>query len=180
METTSYLIRLKPNLGDGVRTGAVYGFLASLAYNALTLVIWLAPLMSRSPDPNRNSAIQGALGLSAMTCAFTVIPSAFIGFVDGALVAAILSIWKKRISSTWAGVVGLTIGAIVIFTANYLLWRAFGNDTSFMRFLLPTHANPAVVYFSHPFLFPSIIAIMLSAIGTREINKRNFLEKEAG
>ncbi len=180
MENTSYLIRLKPNLGDGVRTGAVYGFLASLAYNALTLVIWLAPLMSPSPDPNRGSAIQGALGLSALTCAFTVIPSAFIGLVDGALVAAILSIWQKRISNAWAGVVGLTIGAIVIFIANYLLWRAFGNDTSFMRFLLPIHANPAAVYFSHPFLFPSIIAIMLSAIGTREINKGNLLEKEAG
>ena len=104
----------------------------------------------------------------------TVIPSTIIGIVGGILIAAILAMWEKRVGSVLAGLIGLTVGIILMLIVNYVIWQnssiGFSARTPFLDFLI--HQNL--------FFVPSVIAILLSTIGTLQINRKEPLELSTG
>jgi hypothetical protein len=176
----SYLHRLQPLLRDGIRTGALYGFLASLIYNAFVLSIWLISSLVRPPDLDQDSMLRVVFAASGWSCMLNLIPSVLVGSAGGVLIAALLAIPARRVTTTSASLIGLTVGTVVVLGANYLLWLRLGKSLPFWTFLFPRDFNIAFIYFRSPFLLPSIIPIILSAICARRINKEVLMEHNAG
>jgi len=105
--------------------------------------------------------------------------------LGGILVAAILAIWRNGLANLWASLVGLVVGTIILVIVNYLIWRGlflgvYAHD-SFVDFIFPRGTD--WVYFiinQNPFFIPSIIAVLLSTFGARQINKHVLLEQSTG
>ena len=116
----------------------------------------------------------------AWSCMLNLIPSVLVGSAGGALIAALLAIPARRVTNKWASLIGLIVGTVVVLVANYLLWMRLGNSLPFWTFLFPRDLNIAFIYVRSPFLLPSIIPIILSAICGRRINEQEPLEQNAG
>jgi hypothetical protein len=179
-ESNSYLKRLRPILRDGIRTGAIYGFSASLIYNAFVLSFWLISALVRPPNLDQDSMLRVVFAAGAWSCMLNLIPSVLVGSAGGTLIAALLAIPARRVTNKWASLIGLAVGIVVVLVANYLLWMRLGKSLPFWTFLFPRDLNIAYIYFRSPFLLPSIIPIILSVICARRINKAKLMEENAG
>lgn len=182
MQTNSYLNRVKPLLSNGIKTGAVFGFLGSLIYTILLVsLLFFGSLLFSPPIPQRDSVLLGSFAIGSVICIITVVPSTIIGIIGGVLVSCIIAIWGKRISNISASFIGLTVGIILALIVNYLIWRTlyfgvYAHD-SFADFIFPINVD--FIDFSinqNPFFVPSIIAILLSAFGAWWINKEDIVE----
>jgi hypothetical protein len=179
-ESISYLNRLQPILRDGIRIGAIYGFSASLLYNAVVLLYLLISSLVQPASLDQDSTLRVAFVVGAWSCMLNLIPSVLLGGAGGALIAALLSIPARRVTNQWASLIGLTVGTVVVLVADYLLWLRLGKSLPFWTFMFPRDLNIAFIYFRSPFLLPSLIPIILSAICARQINKQEPMEKNAG
>jgi hypothetical protein len=185
MQTDHYPNRAKELISKGVKTGAILGFFSSLIYTALLFLMVFSTTVFAPQSPHYESAVSGSFIIGGILCTATVLPSTIIGIVGGIVVASILALWKQRIANIWASLVGFVVGTTIISIVNYFIWQTYYTGVnaphSFAEYLFPS--NTDLVSFlmdQNPFFIPSVIAVLLSTIGARQINKQVLLEQGAG
>ena len=174
----SYSNRLSSLFSRGIITGGLYGLFSPILYVVLMFFVmfvlpWLTPAESNF---DRNFAVSNFIFAVVFWGIPSVIPSTFIGIVDGAIVATVLAL-KNKPSNLYAGLIGFILSMILVLFLNYLMWRSIPVNRSdfvvFWKFIFPSGMDlPHFTTGRNLFFIHSLIAIFLSTFGAWQINKK--------